>query len=60
MASGGGYKFRVYEIRSHAYEPLASVIKFEEGSNSAQSDVLSEECSSENGEVLGHTCNTAW
>ena len=58
MATGGGYKFRVYEICSHDYEVLAtSADKVETAANSGQSYDFSEECS-ENGEIEGRIGNS--
>ena len=58
MATGGGYKFRVYEICSHDYEVLAtSAEKVETAANSDQSDDFSEECR-ENGESEGRIGNS--
>ena len=61
MASGGERRFREYEINPYDYEPMAASAETGEGAgNSAQSDELSDDPSSENGEVEGRTCNTDW
>ena len=57
MATGGGYKFRVYEICSHDYGVLTSADKVETAANSDQSDDFSEECS-ENGAIEGRIGNS--
>ena len=58
MATGGGYKFRVYEICSHDYEVLAtSAGKVETAANSGQSYDFNEACR-ENGEIEGRIGNS--
>ncbi len=61
MASGGERTFREYDISPYDYEPMAASAETGEGTgNSAQSDDISEDSNSENGEVEGRTGNTDW